>query len=350
MRLIKRALFFLLALTLALTLFGCADEYPAVRSTKQERETVFTVDGEYEVPYELYRFAFLNAMLAEGDVSKMTEDERAAAYAASDQAARKEIAYVYTVFSLCEKYELDPYSKEIDTAVKEELAESIEMEVGGFGDYETYLKALKESYMNDSVFRFYLRFRLCEERLTRKMRSSGFVDEADENIIAHFLGDETVRATWIYIPYSSTAYENYTKEMLDELVQSAAAASDAAFVSMAQQQLQMLYMPDELAVGYYFGHYSNDPYYEALTETAFSLSVGETSALIHSGDGVYIVRRLAKDEAYIQSEENIELLRETYLLDHFYRVLEQERARLLTAIEEEKAYRELSYADIKMGE
>jgi parvulin-like peptidyl-prolyl isomerase len=108
-------------------------------------------------------------------------------------------------------------------------------------------------------------------------------------------------------------------------------------------------MPDELAEGFYFGKYQLDSYFENLTETAFALFEGETSDLIHSGDGVYVVRRLPKDEAYIDNAENLELLREYYLLDNFYRVISEKSEETLLTLKSEKAYERVTLDSVKMG-
>lgn len=339
-----------LALVLAFGLSSCA-KYPMVSSSEEEKATVFTVDGEYKAPYELYRFAFLNALRAKGDMNGWGEAEKKAAFDECDAIAREEIARIYTVFSLCEKQGIDPYSREIDKSVEKAVENVIDDEISGFGDHDAYLKALRESYMNDSVFRLYMRLDICEERLARTMQLSSFVKEDDETVKAYFMSDATVRATWIYISYTSAAYDNHTDAMWNDLVERAKAASNEDFIAMAQGYLLGdLYHPDELEAGFYFGKHQLDAYYEALTETAFSLAEGESSELIHSGDGVYIVRRLPKDNAYIENEENMELLREYYLLDCFYRVIDEESERILGTLVPEAAYGGITLDSVKMGE
>ena len=306
------------------------------------------MDGKYEASYELYRFAFLNTVAAYGKPEEWSAEKRAEVFFLADTAARREISRVYAIFSMAEKHGIDTDSKEISTAVKAEVVDAIENESYGYGSQEKYLEALKASYMTDSVFRFYLRLSIVEEKLAKAMHAEKFVEEDDETVRAYFTGESTVCATWIYIPYASAAYKNFTDAMLEEMVARAHSASDEDFVKEAQQYLQTLYMPDELARGFYFGRYQMDAYYEKLTETAFSLEVGETSELIHSGDGVYIVRRLEKDADYIADEENIEELRECYLLDCFYRALSEETSRILDTLREEGAYADITLDGVVM--
>ena len=347
MRKTVRLLTLLLAFVLMLSLVSC-EKYKPVSSSKEEKATVFTVNGKYEAPYELYRFVFLNTLRAQGDASGWDEAKRAEVFSICDTAARKEIARIYTVLSLCDEYGVDPYAKEIDKKISASITEVIDTEEIGYGTKDKYLEVLAESYMTDSVFRFYLRLDLAEERLAKAMQLNSFVSEEAETVKAYFKSDATVHATWIDIPYGSAAYENFTKEMLDTLVKNAKEASDEEFISTAQQYLQTLYMPDELAEGFYFGKYQLDSYFEKLTETAFALAEGETSELIHSGDGVYVVRRLAKDEAYINNSENLETLREYYLLDNFYRIIAEKSAEALSTLKSEKAYEGITLDSVKM--
>ncbi len=347
MRKAVRLLTLLLIFVLMLSLVSC-EKYKPVSSTKEEKATVFTVNGKYKAPYELYRFVFLNTLRAQGDASGWDEAKRAEVFSVCDTAARKEIARIYTVLSLCNEYGVDPYDKEIDKKISDSVTEAIDAEEIGYGTKEKYLEVLAESYMTDSVFRFYLRLDFAEEKLAKAMQIASFVKEDAETVKTYFKSDATVHATWIYIPYGSAAYENFTKEMLDALVNSAKTATDEAFVSTAQQYLQTLYMPDELAEGFYFGKYQLDSYFQKLTETAFALAEGETSNLVHSGDGVYIVRRLPKDAEYIDNAENLELLREYYLLDSFYRIISEKSAETLLTLKSEKAYASITLDSVKM--
>jgi hypothetical protein len=111
-----------------------------------------------------------------------------------------------------------------------------------------------------------------------------------------------------------------------------------------------IYTDAELDRGFYIGRYQLDAYYETLTETAFSLEMGETSSWIHSGDGVYLVRRLPKDESYLENGENLADFTEYYLLNSFYRLLSEESTRLASAAVYTDAHKELSFESIRMPE
>jgi len=337
MRKLSKIFAFLLIFALLFSAVSC--KYRPVRSTEEEATTVFTVDEKYEVPYELYRFVYLaekDRAIASGE----TYD-----FETLDRAVRREICRIYALYNLCEKYGVDAYSKEVEKAIKAEIKTLIEDKTVGYGKYDAYLADLAENHMNDSVFRFYLRYDICEEYLATAMHANAFVPEDDTTVLSHYLSDNAVRATWIYIP--SDFFANYTDAMLRDLVNRAKAASDEDFMRMTHEYYQTLYSDDELETGFYFGRHQLSDEYDALSEAAFSLEVGETSSLVYAGEGAYVVRRLTKDAAYLQSEENIEYLRECYLLNAFYSVLAEEAERLGNAFAPSAFYATLSDETVK---
>ncbi len=347
MRKFLRITALLLVLSALLGTVSCA--YRTKRSTKEERETVFTVDGEYEVKYELYRFAFLSELMnyTYQYKDKWDQQMKNRYFNLCDTAAREEVCRVYALFDLCEEYGIDPYSRKVDKAVKEAVKDAFYNEETGYGNRKTYLEALRDANMNDSVFRLYLRYGICEELLAEAMHAAGFVPEDETTVRNHYYGDGTVHATWIYIPYE-IFHGSYDDDKLNDLVIRAQGADLAAFLSLTHQHFQNAYTDEELDEGFYFGKTQLDDYYSELVETAFSLKVGETSGLVHSGDGVYIIRRLEKDHSYINDPKNLEYLRECYLLNEFYRVLDEKKTAFLDTLEESEFYETLTVDNVEM--
>lgn len=347
---IFRSLFaLLLTLSLLLSFVGCG--YPAVRSSGEERETVLTLDGKYDVSYELYRFYFLSELaLSERDPALLTAEEKTALFAEIHGKALAEIASVYAVFKLCEAHEIDVESRDFDKYVKENVIAAIEGDENyvGYGDKDTYLAEIKNAYMNDSVFRFLLRYRYAEQVLGAKLRDTGALQSDPEHVLAYMSSDECVRVSWIYIPY--TVLPGYTEAKLAETEAEAKRATDEGFLAMTHKGLPDLYSDEELDRGFYLGKYQLDPYYEALTETAFSLEMGETSSFIDSGDGKYIVRRLPKDKEYLSDPKNLPDFTEYYLLNKFYGLLAEEGARLADTAVTAELFATLSLDEIRMPE
>ena len=330
MKTLRSLLAFALVLSFLLSLVGCG--YTPVKSTKAETAVILTLDGGFSVPYELYRFYFLSELsLAEIDPAALTEEEKQAVFAETHQKALEEISLVYAVIKLASENGIDTESRAFDKYVKENVIAAIEGDENyvGYGDKATYLAEIEKAYMNDSVFRFLLRYRYAEEKLGAQLRDTGALGSSEENVLSYMNSDECVRVSWIYIPY--TVLSGYTAQKLADMEADAKAASNEGFLAMTHKGLPDLYTDEELDRGFYIGKYQLDPYYAALTETAFSLEIGETSSFIDSGDGIYLVRRLPKDGAYLSDAKNLPDFTEYYLLNTFYGLLAEEGARLASS-------------------
>ena len=336
-----------LMLALLLSLASCG--YSPVKSSKEERASVLTLDGSFDVPYELYRFYFLSELSLSGvNTAGLSNEEKASVFADLHKKTVEELSAVYAVLKLCADYGIDTESRAFDTYVKESVTTAIDGVdgVGGYGDKDTYLAEIQKSYMNDSVFRFLLRYRYAEKMLASHLRDTGILKSDKNSVLSYMNSDECVRATWIYIPY--TFLDGYTDEMLDAKETAAKAASDAEFLRMTHEIPPSAYTDAELDTGFYMGKYQLDPYYAALTETVFSLAEGETSSWIDSGDGKYIVRRLPKNESYLADEKNLADFTEYYLLNSFYGLLAKESARMMETANTTALYDTLSLDVVKM--
>ena len=338
----------ILALVLLFSLVGCGG-YPAVKSSKEEKATVLTLGGKYDVSYELYRFCFLSELaLSEEDPSKMSEGERAEFFSVINQRTVEELATIYAVLAYCDKYGININGRTFDKHVKEGVVSAVEGDETyiGYGGYDEYLAAIKENNMNDSVFRFLLRYQCAEATLAAHMRDEGILNSDESTVLAYMNSDECVRASWIYISYN--LLPNYTDAMLSDLAAEAKAADNDGFLFMTHRVFPEIYTDAQLDTGFYIGRYQLDPYYEALTETVFSLEMGETSDWIHSGDGMYLVRRLPKDESYLNNDANLGDFTEYYLLNEFYRLLATEADRLVTTVTYTDVHASLNFETVKM--
>ena len=334
-----------LLLTLALLLSAVSCGYSPVKSSEEEMATVLVLDGNISVPYELYRFYFLSELsLADVNTATLSDEEKTALFADLHTKTVEELCAVYAVLKLCADYGIDVEGKEFDAYVKEIANETID----GYGGKDAYLAEIKKSYMNDSVFRFLLRYQYAEQALAAHFRDTGVLKSDKETVLAYMNSDECVRVSWIYIPYRFL--EGYTDAMLAEREAQAKDASNDGFLSMTHEIPPTSYTDEELDTGFYIGKYQLDPYYAALTETAFSLAMGETSSWIDSGDGRYIVRRLPKDADYLANEKNLADFTEYYLLNSFYGMLADEGVRLAETATATPLYETLSLDTVRMAD
>ena len=104
----------------------------------------------------------------------------------------------------------------------------------------------------------------------------------------------------------------------------------------------------QIARGFYIGRYQLDPYYQALTDTVFSLEMNETSGWIDAGDGRYLVRRLPKEEEYLSEQKNLADFTEYYLLNAFHGMLAETGDTLIEGAHYTDVYGTLSFETVKM--
>ena len=245
-----RSLFALLVTAaLLLSFVGCG--YSPVRSSKEEKATVITLDGGLEVPYEIYRFYFLSELsLAEIDPSMLGDAEKTALFAEIHGKALEEIAGVYAVLKLCNTYGIDIESREFDKYVKENVVAAItgDEKYVGYGDRKTYLAEIEKSYMNDSVFRFLLRYRYAEQKLGAYLRDNGILKSDEATVLAYMNSDDCVRVSWIYVPY--TVSTSYSEERFATMEAEAKKANNVEFLAMTHKGLPDLYSDEELERGF----------------------------------------------------------------------------------------------------
>lgn len=349
MKILRFALLLCLALCLTFSLAACG--YKAVPSTAEEAAAVMTLDGKYQIPYELFRFVFLQKKQADSDGKEdyfKGKDKKALLEAYTAEAVA-EAAKVYALFSLCEKYGVDPYAEEIDEKIDEEIAFIIEGDdyTPGYGSHKTYLAEIKKQFLNDSVYRLFLRYDLCEQRLAAKLKQDKVITAKWEDVFAHYSGEDTVCVSWILLPYANLG--NFTEAQRQRILNEARAKTNEDFCKMAAE-FSTTQVPDELVRGVYFGRYEYDDLYRELVDTAFSLEEGETSDIFFSGDGLYILRRLPKNPAYLANEDNREDLEEGYMLDLFGKMLAEEETRLVKTVTYTDAYRDITFDSVKMPE
>ena len=342
--------FLALVLTLSLLLTVASCGYAPVKSSEEELATVLTLDGgNYNVSYELYRFFFLSELaLSEKDPAKLTAEEKTALWNTLNERTVEEIAKIYAVLKLCKEYDIDVESREFDNAVKDGVIAAVEGDDTylGYGDHESYLAAIKKSYMNDSVFRFFLRYNYAERKLASLLRDTGVLKSDEATVMAYMRSDECVRASWIYIPY--TLLPNFTAAQLSEMEAEAKASDNESFLRMTHTVISDIYTDKELDTGFYIGRYQLDPYYQTLTDTVFSLEMNETSGWIDAGDGRYLVRRLPKEEEYLGEQKNLADFTEYYLLNAFYGMLAEVGDALAQSVSYTDVYGTLSFDTVKM--
>lgn len=328
----KKTSFVGVALAAALCLTGCS---ASLASTKAEKEIVMTV-GEYDVPYEVYRYFAMNYKNAAGyDEDKI------------DSEVREAIKSLYAMFALAEERGIETDDRYIEALVND-AAESAVNEHGGKKEYKS---AIAESYMNDSVFRLLSKNEIVREELYRNMISGGEISD-DKDVMRGIIdSDEFICVKQILIlgenstKLSEGTYTTPAAKHTDEEAAALAkearerAANGEDFDSLVAEYGESLYMFSNTE-GYYICRGMWDSVNE---DAAFALEVGGVSPVVVSSAGYSVFKRCEKNSDYI--DKNFNSICNNYYGAYLTLKLEEKAESM--EITETDAYSKISLSDMK---
>ncbi len=311
-----RAAAFSLALISALTLFSCSSPYIR-ESTEEELETILYI-GDYEVPYEQFYYFFMNYknIADEGDDSYWESDDVdvEALFEKYKEQAIDALLRAYATFSLCLKYDIDPYGSDVNKLVNETVNEYINETFGGA---KAYGEGLETAFMTDSVFRFYIRKTECDTLLNEALIDAGVI-KTDDNSIYEAIMDPDVfchaKQILIQNDEGDDIEENY-KLAVEALTSAQLGADFDTLVAEYGEDMDMVANPK----GYYFTH---NELLEEFEEAAFALEIGELSGIVESDLGYHIILRCEMDREYVT--EYYDTLSEAYLIWKYQEAVEAE--------------------------
>lgn len=299
-------------------LFSCT----SIPESTEEEATIVLKIGSYEVPFEVYRYFFMNYKHEyDGGDENYWENDSIDSVKIYETIKEKTVSAVlrcYATFELCEEYGIDPYGSEIDKIVDETIDDYIKNEFGG---KKEYVNSLEGAYMTDSVFRFILRRFECDKELNDKLIASGAIKTDDETVLAAIKDkDVFCRAKQILI-------KNDVGEDISANLAKAKEALNAVSLGMDFDTLVAKYGEDtEMIInptGYYFTH---NELIEEFEKAAFALEIGETSGIVESNVGYHIIQRCEVDASYVK--EHFDDLKESYLTWKYQEAVEIEMAKL----------------------
>lgn len=343
----KKTVSFLLIIAAFLSLFACSsgETYPPVESTELEAQTALTlsVDGkQYTIRYELYRALFLSykSVVDGGDASVWSGPDKDRYVADIEKIIIASVSEIYSVIHLAEKIGIDVYSEGYDEIIEGYIKASVE---GGYydeillegfgGNYDDYLKSLKDMNLNYSVQDLLLRYSLAYEAIYDHYAGtldSEFIEEAKKGALEYTRSDveefyynseECVRVIRAYLPKDYTTADRVA-EIRKTMAEKAAAGDNAllnyviGFTSTS---------PTDVENGMVIGRHSLDKmYYSALTSKAFSLGIGEVSEVVEVAtvlDEAYIIMyRIAKNNSHF--EDCYDDIAEVYIQNEIGKILD----------------------------
>ena len=290
MKLLKVIAAFLALATLLPLLAACGAD--PLASTEDDLRTVLTVGG-MDVPYEFYRALVLSYRDREPDAT--AEEIRARVTDA--------LREVYAVFALCAEYDIDPKDSYITEQVDLQVAELMDQ----YESREAYAAALREVYMNDSVYRRLQQRDICSDTLYYAMERAGDLPTDAGELQEIIESDAFIRIKQILIVGEKNVTgadgsyfvpsEEHTDEEAVALLTAARERflSGADFDALVEEYGESLYMKSNTD-GYYLCRGMWDTVNE---EAAFALVENEISSIVESDKGFSLFLRCEKEPDYI---------------------------------------------------
>ena len=327
------------------SLSACSDP---LKSTEEELQAVMKI-GEFDVPYELYRYLVLNykQQLTKNENDWNDSEKAAKLEAEIEKLVESSLRDFYAVLSLAKEFEVDRNNATVNAAIEAELKATR----NGYESDSDYAASLAEGFMNHSTYELIQTNAICSEELYYKMMNDGAI-KADEEFLKEFIyGDGFIRIKQVLVMgesslkvYDGTVFnpkETHTDEeaaaIAESVMNKAKAGEDFdELVAEYGESLHMFSNKD--------GYYICEGYWDDVNNDAvFALEIGEVSDVIESSQGYSVFKRFEKDESYIKSHYTE--LCDIYTESQFSLAVEK-RAEELT-IEKTELYDTISIKDMK---
>ena len=306
---IYRTAFAILLVIAMIMLTSCSDGIAPIKSEEGDLNVVANVFGK-PVYMEEINYLVYNYLPAIEEKYEKGSDEAAVVLKEKTEAAiKKNPAFL----ALCDEYGVDISSK----AAKDYVSDYINGFAEELGGAEAYKAQLLENGITDHHLRYLLSIEYAKETLRQKMLDAKIIDDSDENARNIIGGDDFIRTVHIYI-------SNDEGEDIEENRKKAEKAMEGLKNGEPFNRMIGRYSEDVFMTttdGYYF---MRGEYDEAYENAAFALSVDEYSDIIEVDGGFYIIKRLQKEQEYI--DKNFESLKDRYLYVMFERVVDKKAA------------------------
>ncbi len=322
---------------LVLSAVSCGDGYDIPESTDEEKKTALYI-GDHLVPYEQYRYFFLNYKYEYdgGDAEYWSRDDvdKDAVYDEIREKTSNALLRCYATFDLCKAYGIDYDSKDMKKTINESVNYYIENDFGGV---DGYIENLAAANMTDSVFRFLLTRLECDTLLSDELIYNGVIKTDSESVMNAITDEnEFCHAKQILIKNDEGEDPAANYERARNALNAASLGIDFdTLVAEYGEDPEMIVNP----TGYYFTH---NELIEEFEKAAFALEVGEMSGIVESYIGYHIILRCELDPGYIS--ENYDDLLESYLAWRYQAAVESEMAKL--TVTETDFLKSLSVEDI----
>lgn len=316
----KKIISLLIILAALVSLTSCGKKYEPVPSTEEESRVVMTLtlDGEtYDVKYELYRAMFLTYKTAVdgGDPSVWSGDKKAEYIERIHSMILARVTDIYAALHHAKTIGIDMYSSRIDSRIEEYVKQSVEGGVWGdqvfigHESYDAYLESLAQLGMNYATSELIYRYAIAVELITEHYAGTlngdgtalegGALEYTKDDVKEFYLGDESVRymSAFVQSEYAG-AYER--AETIRRAMMDKAGDDEAVAITIISNSLSSA---TDVKRGTVIGRYSLDEEnYGALTEEAFSTSIGSVSDVVEikvgTEPGFFVLYPVAKTDEH----------------------------------------------------
>ncbi len=307
-----KSLSVLVILIFSFLLTACGSGIAPIKGDKNDRNVVANVLGVPvyldEVKYLVHNFKIeMQSKYGDDiwDTPENSEKYRDELTERVENAMLKNPAFV----SACKDHGIDIESKDTEKKVKEYIDNFAE-QIGG---KEEYIKQLSESGMTDRYLRYTLAVEFSKEALRQALCAKDILDDSDETARKAIEGDEFIRTLHVLV-------KNDEGEDIEENRKKAEKVLEGLSKGEPFNRMIGRYSEDVLMTttdGYYF---MKGEYELAYEEAAFALGVNEVSEIIEGSAGFYVIKRLPKEEEYI--EKNFESLKDRFIFVMFEQYIE----------------------------
>lgn len=303
---------------------------------------VMTINGEYEVTYDLYRLMYFTVMeQAEIDYSTLDEDKWNDAYALVKDYVEDNIKRYYVDYILAKEYGV-----EVTDEIKTEVEEAYQDTCTSCEGEENFTKLLLSEYYTVDLWKELYTAQLLYYATNEKLYDEGGEFYVTEDEFKEFAKtDDYACAKHILVTFASQAeisdddkeeYDEGTlydklvlkEEAYDALSEDEQKTCDENAKKVIEEVLEKVKNGDDFdelisEYGWDYGMVTNDKGYfitkntsfvQEFLDTTFALKTGETSDIVETSYGYHIIKREAVDEAYV--EENLDDLYDEYYSEY----------------------------------
>ena len=358
----KKLIALILTLATLLLCVGCKKEkYPEIESTEEESRAMMTFrigDETYTLRYELYRALFLNfsGHYDNGDKSFWDTEGSKEALAELNEKILRYTLDIFGVLHVAKCIGFDPYSDEAEDIIKEYIRISIEGDgdtiVGFGGDYDAYLKSIKDANMNYAAHKLLIRYSIAYDKVLEHYAGTVNASNPTENeagalrftrddVLNFYNSEDSVRVSLI------TCYSRERAEALRNDMLATPDITDALKKAISMTTAT----PSDVLDGVLIGtHTLDEAYYSEVTKAAFDLELGSFSDIVtaatENGTEYWILYKHEKKMDCF--DNNYNAMADVFVSQKIGEIIEGAKASLRASLSESDAYRNLKHSSISM--